>query len=617
MIDEQGIFTMSQGDGLEKLGWKAGELIGKSAFEVYQDVPPVLEHIERALEGQAGEGRVEIRGDLWDCRFYPVQAQNGATSGLILIAFDITNHQKLIWAQKSIVDLSSGMRRAGTRARLEEVVVKELTRILFADGALMVTFEPAQEALEVKSAAGAWQSWRGKTLSRQTDQWVAKLSFKLMKTQNRFLVREQNEWTGEKDLDCPFLLGILLEGIHHPLGVIWIGRSSPFQEEEFQFLSEARDLVGNAFQREAQLEQTRRRLSRLTALRNIDRAITSNFDLEVTFNVLLAQVISELGVDAVDVYQYNPGTYSFEFVSGRGFQVADFSEASFNEGEGLVGKVARDRSMVRYGNLAQAGDILERQALVETESFVHYFGMPLIAKGELKGVMEVFHRSPLVVREEWLDFFEALATQAAIAFDNASLIDHVRRFDMELDLVYNATLEGWVRALDLRDKETEGHTQRVTKRTLQLARAMGINNKRLIHIRRGALLHDIGKLGIPDHILNKPGPLSAEEWELMKKHPVYAREMLSQIDFLQPALHIPYCHHEKWDGTGYPRGLAETQIPLEARIFAVIDVWDALGSDRPYREAWPRERVYQHIQDSAGKHFDPQVVKVWRDVFEI
>jgi putative nucleotidyltransferase with HDIG domain len=231
--------------------------------------------------------------------------------------------------------------------------------------------------------------------------------------------------------------------------------------------------------------------------------------------------------------------------------------------------------------------------------------------------MEVFHRSPLVVREEWLDFFEALATQAAIAFDNASLIDHVRRFDMELDLVYNATLEGWVRALDLRDKETEGHTQRVTKRTLQLARAMGINNKRLIHIRRGALLHDIGKLGIPDHILNKPGPLSAEEWELMKKHPVYAREMLSQIDFLQPALHIPYCHHEKWDGTGYPRGLAETQIPLEARIFAVIDVWDALGSDRPYREAWPRERVYQHIQDSAGKHFDPQVVKVWRDVFEI
>jgi len=174
---------------------------------------------------------------------------------------------------------------------------------------------------------------------------------------------------------------------------------------------------------------------------------------------------------------------------------------------------------------------------------------------------------------------------------------------------YDSTLEGWVRALDLRDRETEGHTKRVTKLTVELARRVGVPEDELVHVRRGALLHDIGKIGIPDAVLRKPGPLDEDEWKLMRQHPVWAHEMISAVDFLQPALDIPYCHHERWDGEGYPRGLAGESIPLSARVFAVIDVWDALRSDRPYSEAWDEDRVLAHLREQAGGQFDPAVVE--------
>ena len=173
---------------------------------------------------------------------------------------------------------------------------------------------------------------------------------------------------------------------------------------------------------------------------------------------------------------------------------------------------------------------------------------------------------------------------------------------------YDATIEGWSRALDYRDHETEGHSRRVTELTMQLAQAIGVGAEDLIHVRRGALLHDIGKMAVPDSVLLKPGPLDAAEWEVMRRHPAYAQEMLTPIAFLRPALDIPRCHHEKWDGTGYPEGLRGEQIPLAARLFAVVDVWDALRSDRPYRKAWDRDRTLDHIRGLSETHFDPQVV---------
>ena len=192
--------------------------------------------------------------------------------------------------------------------------------------------------------------------------------------------------------------------------------------------------------------------------------------------------------------------------------------------------------------------------------------------------------------------------------------EQIRALNAELFQAYDATIEGWSRALDYRDHETEGHSRRVTELTLRLARAFGVGEDDLVHVQRGALLHDIGKMAVPDRVLLKPGPLDAGEWELMRRHPAYAQEMLGPIAFLRPALDIPFCHHEKWDGEGYPRGLAGDDIPLAARLFAVVDVWDALRSDRPYRRAWERDRVLDHIRDLSGTHFDPQVVAAFLDL---
>ena len=189
--------------------------------------------------------------------------------------------------------------------------------------------------------------------------------------------------------------------------------------------------------------------------------------------------------------------------------------------------------------------------------------------------------------------------------------EEIRRAHADLTLACDTSLEGWSRALELRDRDTEGHSQRVTQLTLRLARAMNIPADQLLHLRRGALLHDIGKMGIPDSILRKPGPLTEEEWVIMRKHPDYAYEMLSPIAYLRPALDIPYHHHERWDGMGYPCGLEGENIPLAARIFAVVDVWDALCSDRPYSSGWSTDAVREHIRSLAGTQLDPAVVEVF------
>jgi len=321
--------------------------------------------------------------------------------------------------------------------------------------------------------------------------------------------------------------------------------------------------------------------------------------------------VAQLHLDAVDVLLLNPHTLTLEYSVGRGFRSPALQHTHLRLGESYAGRAALERRIIHVPNLTEAVGDLSRAPLLAAEEFATYYAVPLIAKGQVKGVLETFQRTPSTPDSEWMEFLETLAGQAAIAIDNAELFNDLQRSNVELALAYDTTLEGWSCALDLRDKETEGHTQRVTDITLRLARAMNVSDTELIHVRRGALLHDIGKMGIPDSILLKPGPLTDEEWIIMRRHPVYALELLSPIPYLRPALDIPYCHHEKWDGSGYPRGLKEDQIPLAARIFAVIDVWDALTSDRPYRPAWTKERAMAFIREQSGTHFDPQVVEAF------
>ena len=357
-------------------------------------------------------------------------------------------------------------------------------------------------------------------------------------------------------------------------------------------------------------------LRRLNSLRTIDLAISGSLDLKVTLDILLAQVVTQLDVDAASVMLLNPHSMELDYAAGRGLSSESYGLCGARLGEGLPGRAALERKTVLVRDTVRAGDDDECAAAIGREGFSSYASLPLIARGQVKGTLNIFSRTPLAPDEEWLGFLETLAGQTAIAIDNSTMFSELQHSRDELATAYDATIEGWSRALDYRDQETEGHSKRVTEITVKIARRMGMSEEALVHVRRGALLHDIGKLGVPDAILFKPGKLDEAEWEKMRKHPVMAYELLSPISYLKPAIAIPYCHHEKLDGSGYPRGLRGEEIPLEARVFAVVDVWDALLSDRPYRPAWEAARVREYIASLSGREFDPEVVGVFLEMWD-
>jgi len=397
------------------------------------------------------------------------------------------------------------------------------------------------------------------------------------------------------------------------IGSLNLGSTEPyvFRQEHIHIAYELAGSLAVALQNARLFDETQQRFNHLLALRMIDRAITSSPELSLILDILLDQVLTQLKVNAASVLLYSEHAHTLDFAAKRGFHTDALRGTHLTIGEGHAGRAALEQRIIQIDNLAELYGEFHRSMLLNQEGFHTYFAVPLIAKGQVKGVLEIFHRSALHPDRDWMDLLDALATQTALAIDNARLFENLQSANNELIKAYDATIEGWSRALDLRDEETEGHSQRVTKMTLRLAREMGVRSEEMVNIQRGALLHDIGKMGIPDSILLKPAPLDNEEWKVMRQHPVFAYQLLSPIDYLRPALDIPYCHHEKWDGSGYPRGLKGEQIPLAARIFAVVDVWDALSSVRPYRDAWEKKRIIDYITSQAGLHFDPRVVEAF------
>lgn len=398
-----------------------------------------------------------------------------------------------------------------------------------------------------------------------------------------------------------------------PLGILIVGNIEKidFTKDYITFLSGLTNQAASAVTNARLFKETKDRLSQVRALRNIDLAIIDSIDIRVPFQVILDEVIKTLQTDAAAILRLDPHTGTLKYEHWLGFRTKDIKKTIIPLGQGYGGRTALERKSIYIHDLREGEQDSLLPPFITNEGFVAYYAVPLIAKGTVLGVLEVYHRDPLVSNGEWQSFLETLAGQAAIAIDNAELFLKLERSNSDLLQAYDATIEGWAHALDLKDEETEHHSRRVTDLTLHIAEKMGVKVEYLIHIRRGALLHDIGKMGIPDSILLKPGKLTDEEWEIMSKHPKYAFDMLSKIEYLYEALEIPYCHHEKWDGGGYPRGLKGEQIPLSARIFAVVDVYDALTSDRPYRKAWTWERTLEHIRELSGTHFDPQVVDVF------
>jgi len=543
-------------------------------------------------------------------RYSQPQRIGGKSVGRVWSFRDITQRKQHEREQAAIVTMAAALRTAMTQAEMLPIILDHVLNLLQADSALLAMRDPATGDTVIELGRGAGAKLTGQRLLSGEG-----VSAQVLATGQAYWNNDaQNDPAfkpAEQLQELPAIACVPLITQGQALGALWIGRKTEIAAGEVRLLTAIGDIAASAIYRATLYDQTEQRLQRLAALRDIDKAITASLDLRVTLNILLDQVTTQLRVEAASVLLLQPHSQMLEYAAGRGFWQSTITQTQIYLGEGPTGQAALERRLISIPDLRQVSKQFGRAKFLASEMFVAYYALPLIAKGLVVGVLEIFHRSPLDPDPEWVDFLEALGGEAAIAIENTRLFDDLQRSNVELSLAYDLTLEGWSHALDLRDKETEGHTQRVTEMTVRLARALGLSEVELVHIRRGALLHDIGKMGIPDSVLLKPGPLTDEEWEVMRRHPVYAYEMLAPITYLTPALDIPYCHHEKWDGTGYPRGLKGETIPLAARLFAVVDVWDALNSNRPYRPAWPKEKVREHIQSLSGTHFEPRVVETF------
>ena len=513
---------------------------------------------------------------------------------------------------EAVNSISTALRSAETLQEIIPRLMDETLAIINAQGGIFWLYDANTKMLTPITTRGSLEE------VAKASKPMDCISYQAFKSgQPHFVNDFSKEKNGEK---FPKNWGgacIPIKAAKEVLGVMLIGVTLPRELaiNELHLLTTISEIAGNAIHRTQLHEQTQRNLKKLAALRAIDQAITSSIDLNLSLNILVEHAKSQLNVDAVAISRLDPNTQYLELFIGRGFHSPVTTNKRMRLGNGLAGQAALEQRPVFAADISGHGSISDFAATATNETFRAYYVAPMVTKGLVKGILEIFNRSPLQPDHEWTDFLEALAGQAAIAIENTELFESLEHSNLELKYAYDATIEGWSRALDLRDRETEGHTQRVTQMALALAETIGVDRESMLQIRRGALLHDIGKMGIPDQILFKEGPLDEHEWEIMRMHPVYAYEMLSPIKYLAPALDIPYCHHEFWDGNGYPRGLKGEQIPLAARIFAVADVWDALRSNRPYREHWSKEAARNYILEHSGTQFDPQVVDVFARIF--
>jgi PAS domain S-box-containing protein len=377
-------------------------------------------------------------------------------------------------------------------------------------------------------------------------------------------------------------------------------------EDDEQNLSVHMGTIQDITEQKRAEKQILQEVKKLAGLRKIDIQIINHVPINNIFETVLSLVKEILNADACSILLLDEKKDALSNALSYGFQDNKLNIQLSNSDTCLPWQVINNRNkfsitLNEFKNLSCAHLI--------NKGFRSYIGIPIIAFDEVFGILEILFKTDIQISKETFDYCELLAGQTAIAIDTTNLITSLQQTNQEVINAYEATIAGWSRALEIRDEETKGHSDRVMWLACQLAEHFDIRDDNLTHFRRGVFLHDIGKMGIPDSILLKPGPLTESEWEIMKQHPSLAYRILSEIPYLKDALDIPFYHHERWDGSGYPEGLKGDEIPLPARIFAVIDVWDALTSDRPYRPAWPHNKALDYIEENAGTHFDPKVVR--------
>jgi HD-GYP domain-containing protein (c-di-GMP phosphodiesterase class II) len=378
-----------------------------------------------------------------------------------------------------------------------------------------------------------------------------------------------------------------------------------FSAEDERLLLTIAGQMAIAFEKIRLFDSERERRQESDTLRQATAALSTSLDLDHVLESILTSLKKVVPYDSASVFLLDGDHLHITITDGID-AAKDVLEESIPADDPLFLEIKMRRSPII---LADASSDPRLRRWGETSYVRGWMSVPLITRGEVIGYITLDNHVEAAYSLEAGNLAQAFAHQAAAAIENARLFEGMQNSLEELNQAYESTIEGWSKAMDLRDKETEGHTQRVTELTTRLAISMGINGEALVHMRRGALLHDIGKMGVPDRILLKPDNLSDDELILMRRHPKYAYDMLSAISYLRPALEIPYCHHERWDGKGYPQGLKAEEIPLAARLFAVVDVWDALTSDRPYRPAWTHQEAMSYIKELSEEHFDPKIIE--------
>jgi HD-GYP domain-containing protein (c-di-GMP phosphodiesterase class II) len=349
----------------------------------------------------------------------------------------------------------------------------------------------------------------------------------------------------------------------------------------------------------------------LSTLLKVSSALASTLELTEVLQVAIESATDLVGLDTGAIYVLeNETLYLGATTPPLPSQFPDELRLAWLDDHPHIKKAITTKVPVFLHDARTASLSPAEKVVVDSRHLVSILYFPLLLKDKATGAFIIGTTDGIrQFSEKEIDLCNILSFQVALAVANAQLYKNTQQAMRDLTQAYDATLEGWSHVLEMRDHDTDEHTHRVTDLTITLASKMGIPESQLGHIRRGALLHDIGKMGIPDSILQKPDVLTANEWMIMQTHPELAYQFLLKIDYLAPALDIPYCHHEKWDGTGYPCKLRGEEIPLAARIFAVVDVFDALTSDRPYRKAWKKEEALAYLLEQSGKHFFPEAVK--------
>ncbi|NPV41808.1 MAG: PAS domain-containing protein [Anaerolineae bacterium] len=540
-------------------------------------------------------------------------AENAILEGFIVDITEKKMHEDQLHVIISMGEILGGVIRLTDFSRK---VLEKIAHICGIRNAAILIANSYPGQFTVEMALGGWESLIGQKINEsgfrqaeisaesqpnyidlQADHEPTNPFIQSMRTENRYLA-------------C-----MTLKSPKKPAGMIVLGCDEKFSAELTMTLKAAADMVATAIERANLYQRTEKQLAHLESLHAIDQAITSVYDIQVINKIILDQACRALEADAADILILNEPINALEMVSGRGFIDAINTNVRIPITTSTAGKILLENQQFSIPNLKETPLDFNRN-YIPVENFTSYYARPISLKGKTIGVFEVFFKNAYFPEKDWEDFFEALTTQIAVAYDSTQKYSDLQKLQQNMAASLRSTIETWSKSLELHDIESYGHIRRVTNETLEIAKIMGIEEDQLPNIERGALLHDIGKLAIMDGILQKKGTLTEDEWKEIKRHPEISREMLSNVTLLEDAVDIPYSHHENWDGSGYPQGLKGENIPLAARIFAVVETYDAMISPRPYRAALTKQEAIQYLIDQKGKKFDPRVVDLFLETIK-